>query len=356
MKLLKTAAFTLLTSVSGLAFASCESNVDNIETFYVNGMFTDYTAFLKNENALDRFIQENLGDQGFDNPVKGVHNDSEFVLTQALQVLRQKVEDGEAADAIFEFINGDDGYLDSLTDMSQIQDFLTDIDDYYELAEDDIDQQSVNSEIRLLLDTCSRVIVITHSQGNFYGNRALSSLFSSYSFPNGYPLSAYPMLGSLQIASPATIPGGAIASIYPQIIGHITNDNDLIMGLVRNTMGSADSNYSSELNPDDYSGHGLESSYLNRPGQGAEIASQLSSIASSLVPYPMQGQRGVSSSSIAGYGHSTMNSVLDIEFTDGSVYRYDGVSAGTASGLSSGSAGGHFNSSIRGNYPYVQIE
>jgi hypothetical protein len=40
------------------------------------------------------------------------------------------------------------------------------LNDYYE---DDFDQQKVNSGVKELLDTCSRVI-ITHSKGNFYGN------------------------------------------------------------------------------------------------------------------------------------------------------------------------------------------
>jgi hypothetical protein len=355
MKILNGFAAFALMGAASIANATCEQNVDNIETYYINGMFTDYSDFISNRDAIDRFIQENLGDQGFTNPVGGTHNDSEPVLTQALEVLRQKVEDGETSEAIMEFINGDDGYLDALTDRQQVEAFLGDINDYYTLG-DDVDQQAANADVRALLDTCSRVIVITHSQGNFYGNRVLSSLYSGYSFPNGYSLSQYPMLGTLQIASPVDIPGGAISAIYPEIIGHLTNDNDLVMDLVRGTIGSTDSNYASEDNPNDWTGHGLEDSYLNQSGQGAEISSQLSGIASSLTPYPMHGQQSVGSSALSGYGHSSINSILDIQFRDGSVYRYSGVSAGTAAGLGSGAAGSHFNSSIRDQYSYEQIE
>ncbi|MCP5335473.1 MAG: KTSC domain-containing protein [Oceanospirillaceae bacterium] len=243
-----------------------------------------------------------------------------------------------------------------LTDRQQVEAFLRDINEYYTLSIDDADQQEANAGVRSLLDTCSRVIVITHSQGNFYGNRVLSNLYSSYSFPNGYSLSRHPMLGNLQIASPVDIPGGAISAIYPEIIGHLTNDNDLIMALVRGTMGSTDSNYAAEFNPNDWTGHGLEESYLNRAGQGAEISSQLAYIASNLTPYPMHEQRLVVSSALSGYGHSSINNLLDIKFLDGSVYRYSDVSAGTAAGLDSGAAGSYFNSSIRGKYLYEKIE
>lgn len=79
-------------------------------------------------------------------------------------------------------------------------------------------------------------------------------------------------------------------------------------------------------------------------------------IANDLVPYPMQGQNSTSSSAMNGFGHSIISSVLDIEFTYGSVYRYDGVGNGTANGLKSAtSKGAYFNENIRGQYPYVQI-
>ncbi len=94
------------------------------------------------------------------------------------------------------------------------------------------------------------------------------------------------MLGSMQIALAVNNPEGAISLIYPQIIGHITNDSDLIMGLVRNTMGAVDSNYNSPNIQGDFTGHGLEVAYLNSPRQSAIIVCKLEQIANDLVPYP----------------------------------------------------------------------
>lgn len=345
---------TTLAVASSTLFAACESNVDSIQTLYINGMFTNEAAALSNKNAIDKFIASNLS--GFQGNTEYVHNDSEWVLAQALEVLRQKVEDNESTDAIMEFINNDSGFLDSLTSTAQVEDFLRDIDDIYDFTASEEDAGAAIAKTREMLDTCSRVVLITHSQGNFYGNAVMSDIYSSYSFPHGYSISEYPMLGNMQIASPVNNPGGSVSLIYPQIIGHITNDNDLIMGLVRNTMGTVDSNYNSPDIQGDFTGHGLEVAYLNAPGQSAIIASELEQIANDLVPYPMQGQNSTSSSAINGFGHSKISSVLDIEFTDGSVYRYDGVGNGTANGLKSAtSKGAYFNANIRSQYPYVQI-
>ena len=357
MKLIHALLTTILIITTFKAAANCESNVDNIQTLYINGMFTPFDEEQANRDAITQFIVENLAADGFNNSTEFVHNDSEWILEQALQVLRQKVEDNESTEAIFEFINSDSGFLDSLTDTEQVQDYLQSIQYAYDFSANEEDAQAAISMTEDMLDSCSRLVLITHSQGNFYANVVMHSIYSNYDFPNGYPITDYPMLGNMQIASPVNYPGGAISLIYPQIIGHITNNNDLIMDLVRNTMGATDSNYESEKKSGDFSGHGLEVAYLKSDGQDAVISSELRRIAYGLVPYPMQAQIPVTSSAINSFGHSSISSVLDVEFNSGSVYRYDGVSAHTANGLNSApSTGAYFNTHIRGKYPYVQIE
>lgn len=358
MKIIHSVLATILIIITTFkVVASCESNVDNIQTLYINGMFTSYSDAIANKNTIVQFISENLATHGFNPSAEFVHNNSEWILEQALQVLHQKIEDNESTEAIFEFINNDSGFLDSLTDTEQVQDYLQSIQYVYDFSANEEDAQEAIAATEDMLDSCSRIVLITHSQGNFYANVIMNSIYSSYTCPSGYSITDYPMLGNMQIASPVNYPGGAISLIYPQIIGHITNNNDLIMGLVRNTMGATDSNYESEKNDSDFSGHGLEVSYLEADGQSAVIASELKRIAYDLVPYPMQAQISVASSAINSYGHSSISSVLDIEFSSGSVYRYDGVNKNTANNLNSASStGGYFNAHIRGNYPHVQIE
>lgn len=104
----------------------------------------------------------------------------------------------------------------------------------------------------------------------------------------------------MQIASPNYTPGGAAGAIHPETVGHITNEHDLVMRLVRNTLGAVDPNFSGDANPRDPAGHSLVQSYLAQPGQSTEIISQLRRISRKLTPYPMHGQAAASSSAPMG--------------------------------------------------------
>ena len=354
-KFKKIALATLVVLLSLNSYAACEHNVDKIESFYINGMFTDYSDFTANKVALKSFIVAYLQDEGFNPNIQGQHNKDENKLSQIFEVARQKWGDDEAVDEIINFLNNESS--DSEKAKEAIAEFLQDINVEYESTLNEEDSQLALSKIEDLLDTCSRVVLITHSQGNFYGNAILNDLYSSYSFPNGYALSDYPMLGTMQIATPVDIAGGAISSLYPDIVGHVTNDNDVIMKLIRKMFGAEPSNYDSSENPVDSTGHSLESSYLVPLGQATEISSQMKRVAYSLIPYPMHGQWEASSTAIFSFGHSGLSYLLDIEFYDGGVYRYSNVTLDVFIALlNADSQGGYFNANIRNNYSTTQIE
>lgn len=336
--------------------AICELKVDNVQTLYINGMFTNTQNARINVKNIENFIQKRL--PFFEPHTHLLHNKSENILIQVFEVIRQKYEDRKSSKAIIEFINNDPDFLDDLTSHEKVQEFLQEIQHMYRFSENEEDGKALITKAKSLLDNCGRLILITHSQGNFYGNMALNHLYSDYRFFNGYPLHEYPMLGNMQIASPVDVPGGAISLIYPNIIGHITNTNDVIMSLVRNTIGSVAANYDSESIKKDWTGHGLDASYLNAVGQDEYVAKQLEAIAFSLIPYPMHPQEtDFISSAIKGYGYSFLNTYLDIQFTDNSIYRYDNVPVETVLELYEADAKGtYFNKSIRNNYTYKKIE
>jgi len=341
--------------LSSNSYAACEHNVDKIESFYMNGMFTDYSEFYANKSILKRFIIAYLQEDGFNPNIQGQHNKDENKLSQIFEVARQKWEDDDAADVIIDFLNNESSNTERA--KKAIAEFLQDINVEYESTLNEEDSLLALSKLEGILNTCSRVVMITHSQGNFYGNAILNNLYSNYLFPNGYSLSDYPMLGIMQIATPVDIPGGTISSLYPDIVGHVTNDNDVIMQLVRDMFGATPSNYDSSENPVDSTGHSLESSYLVPLGQATEISNQMKRIAYSFSPYPMYGQWEASSSAILSFGHSGINYLLDIEFNDGSVYRYSNVTLDVFTELlNADSHGGYFNANIRNNYSTIRIE
>lgn len=337
-------------------FASCESRVDTIQTLYVNGMFTDAYQARSNTATIEDYIREHL--IYFEPHTHLLHNKSEALLKQVFEVIRQKYEDRQSSKAIIEFINNDPEFLDDVVSHEKVQEFLREIQHMYQYSANDADGKALINKAENLLDNCGRLIMITHSQGNFYGNMALNHIYSDYRFRNGYSIHEYPMLGNMQIASPVDVPGGAIARIYPNIIGHITNKNDLIMSLVRNTVGSVAANYESEPIKGDWTGHGLELSYIGAKNQDEYIANRLEKIALSMIPYPMhQQETGFSSTAISGYGYSLLNYYLDIQFTDNSVYRYSEVPPETAEWLTGAEAKGtYFNTSIRNQYSYQKLE
>lgn len=62
-------------------------------------------------------------------------------------------------------------------------------------------------------------------------------------------------------------------------------------------------------------------------------------------------REAVQSSNLKSVGHSDVDNILEIEFYDGSVYQYDGVSVEThAELLNAPSKGKYLNSSIKGKY------
>lgn len=341
------------------AYAACEDNVDNVEAYYVNGMFTDFSDFEANRQAISKFISGYLAASNFNSDVKGTHNISEGAYNQVMEVAKQKTEDGNATkkQAVLEFINGDYDYLNSEEGVAAVQEYLEAIKGAYEYTLNEEDGLKAKQGLEELLDTCSRVVMITHSQGNFYGNALLNGVYASYHFPNGYALAQFPMLGNMQIASPVNVPGGAAASLYPELIGHLTNDNDLVMRLVRSTRGSVPSNFNAPDIEADKSGHSLEQAYLTQHGQAGTIATRMYEISRSFKPYPLHGQSSSSSSALSGFGYSSISRVLDISFNTGGVYRYHTVDDSVFNGLQNASSQGtFFNSSIRGNYSFTQLE
>lgn len=348
-----------LVLASGTATANCETNVDRVEVHYINGMFNDLTGFTTNRHAVQTFMDRNFAGR-LNYGVSGTHNPRVNVVVDAINVAKHKYQDAEATvrQAIMRFMNGDLTYANDTAQVKAVQDFLAEIAEAYTAMNSQEDTRQARANLVGLLDTCARVLLMTHSQGNFYANTLFNDLYSSYVFPNGYPLAQYPMLGNVQIATPVYEPGGAAGRIYPGAVEYITNNTDLVVLAVRARLGgAAPANYTDIPHLGDLSGHALRESYLERPGQAAVIAGHVERIVSWLTPYPMHRQVEASSSALQGFGYSGINRYLDIQFTSGAVYRYENVEESVAQALGAApSQGGYFNEAIRDVYPFVRLE
>jgi len=64
----------------------------------------------------------------------------------------------------------------------------------------------------------------------------------------------------------------------------------------------------------------------------------------------------VNSSNLRSVGYNAQHQVMEIEFHDGSIYRYSGVPVSVYRGLmAAGSKGRYHHAFIRGRFPYAQV-
>jgi len=68
-------------------------------------------------------------------------------------------------------------------------------------------------------------------------------------------------------------------------------------------------------------------------------------------------RRKISSSDLASIGYEENSQILEIEFNNGAVYQYSGVSRSIYENLIAAASKGHyFNSNIKGCYPCIKID
>ncbi|MDP2500142.1 KTSC domain-containing protein [Vibrio splendidus] len=352
--------FITLFSISSSYAASCEENVDKVKIFYVNGMFTNYQKFGANKAHLMGFQKKYLKSDFELYPfVDGSYNNTEVFYQQFQQVALQKYEEAGPIEKeiIKKLLRGTvDAFNDQDSEVSKllITKIFSELDRYVIVGDSDFS----TAKVRLTsnLNQCARVILVGHSQGNFYSNGLLESLYNEYMHKDGSSISTYPMLSYMGIALPTSVAGGSVGVARPDLIGHITNDNDYIMSAVRNNIGAVPANYDASFNFSDWTGHGLTESYLIPSGQAAVISNHMKRIASNLVPPSLHKQVSVSSSAINSIGYSKISQVLDVEFSDNDVYRYEGVPENVWNNFQSASSKGKFfNINIKNSYSFTKL-
>lgn len=350
-------------SISNLSYANCIDNVDSTSVYYVNGMFTNQKSYNKNMIELHNFIQDNLKDKTPNISISssGSWNPSEPFLQQFKQVALHKFTElninQEIRDNIAKTFSGFSVARASQTSAQETSDVMSAIlkevhDTYYQ----DQTFQHAYSSITQLLDECKRIVLIGHSQGNFYTNALLDALYTEYQYPDGSTLNDYRMLGYFGFALPTSSVGGYTGSQYPQLMGFITNDNDIVMAAVRYTLGALPSNYNNDFSLSDFTGHSLIVSYLHKQGQSNLAATNIKHIVSQQYPPSIANQYPSNSTAMLSYGYSYLSQVLDIKFQDSLIYRYNHVPSDIFESFKTSESKGTFlNKEIKGTYPYIKL-
>lgn len=102
-------------------------------------MFTDYSDYTSNKNALKNFLVAYLESEGFNPNIQGQHNKDENKLSQIFEVARQKWEDDDAADEIIKFLNNESSSSERAKEA--IAEFLQDISIEYQSTISEEDSQ-----------------------------------------------------------------------------------------------------------------------------------------------------------------------------------------------------------------------
>ncbi|GIU37422.1 hypothetical protein L2719_02090 [Shewanella schlegeliana] len=277
------AAILCLCSLSvASAPKSCADYVDFLRLFYINGMFTPYTSYLDNKRELTLFQEKYLNSEmPSAGAVKGSYNNDEAALFQILQVTKQKLEEKSESttelasylDVMNQFLTGNVVTVGTQNYEILLYTLADALGQFLPEMNQEQDYRQAYTALSSVMEGCSRTVLISHSQGNFYGNSVVESIYSQFTFPGGWKLSQYPMLGQVGVANPAEAVAGDFGGNNENLVGHLTNDNDLIIQWVRNIIGSIDSNFDAEFNEHDWSGHGLIDSYLLSSGQASKLAS-----------------------------------------------------------------------------------
>ncbi|MBY5992223.1 KTSC domain-containing protein [Ferrimonas balearica] len=357
MKLVSVFLFLLVWMGPGYAKSSCGEEVDSLQLIYINGMFTDLSGFWSNANDLDQLQNQKVSLYiPKKNLVMGYQNRDEGTVEQLIQVFLQKLDSaGEMSweELFWRFINGEGIGSFEATPFFHL--WSEAVSEYYQLGTDE-DYAGMANALSSHLRGCARTILVSHSQGNFYGDGLFSEMAEGFVFDADWPLADYPMLGQMAIATPSYRVGGHRGGDYADLLGNVTNDTDLVMAGVRATVGALPATFSAEFNIHDWTGHGFYDSYVGQPGQSEAIANRIVGIAYSMVPWPMHDQHAVTSSAMDSFGYSKINRMLDIEFVSGGIYRYYDVPHSIVSGLHEAeSKGRYFHQAIRDVFEYERL-
>ena len=221
----------------------------------------------------------------------------------------------------------------------------------------DADLQKHMSEYQSKIESCHRLLIVAHSQGNFYANQAWDRLYSNNIGP--YQLRNFSNVGLLSVASPANHVGDWLLTPDDQnsITSHVTLSNDWIINAVRifgyNALPSNQKNSNTDL---DWKHHSFIDSYLNGNNSGEMIHAMMANIAGNLETLPFN-RVLVSSSSLKSVAYLAADNILEVEFMNGgNIYRYYNVPEQVYNQLMSAeSLGSYFYKNIRTGYDYKKV-
>lgn len=243
----------ILILASFLILPNCYSQaLDDFDIFYINGMLTPKTGAYDNLALIENTIRSSTNNQNID--VTLLYNEAHEETKQILDVFVEKNGEVDQELSTFEF------WRMMLTPSNRTERFSAILSQYaYENRHKEVgpysqkDLENMNNNVRLSLLKGRKILLIPHSQGNFFYKNIFLDL-ETY---------------DQNLASSCTASVG-LASPLSNSYGNynwINNSNDLIIESIRafypNTLSSnIEIPYSLSLSKGDILGHGIMETYL----------------------------------------------------------------------------------------------
>ncbi|WP_257291924.1 KTSC domain-containing protein [Endozoicomonas sp. ONNA1] len=323
---------------------NCQVDRPELSVYFGNGMFTGLTEA---RDALIKLRSSTSGSfTGYRVKYKLSYNNNEFWYEQIQEVGRQKgIEDNHQ---LLNWLSGlevaPDWFREAVLDMASTYDSFS-----YIL---DGDLQRHTSNYLKDIENCQKVLLVAHSQGNFYGNEAWRLVYKRT--VGSLSLNQLRVMGMVSVATPASHVGSPLAngSDLGSITRYFTLSDDLVINAVRLFLNDAlEGNLVNSSESPDWKNHSFIDSYLFGAPSRSHIQSAVQEVSLSLETLPFE-RRGLASSAISSAGYDPVAQILEIEFaSSGSVYRYYDVPERIYSELvSADSVGRYYNLSIRGQF------
>lgn len=204
---------------SSYAFSNdCLPREYKLSIYYSNGMFNDISDSIIGLKNLENKVRFELKD--YNTKYEISYNQSEAWYSQLIEVFSQKFTDSWSFFLLY--ISGDEPAPNWFQDALR----NTVIERHGDTNDEDL--QNHVTEYRSAIEACSRVMIVAHSQGNFYANGAWSEIYRTRSASGKYEMQNFLSLGLLSVATPTSYVGNwvRIPDDHEPITDYYTLTND----------------------------------------------------------------------------------------------------------------------------------
>lgn len=250
-----------------------------LNIYYINGMFNTRYDALSSKYSLMNLkgdLQERF--YNFDRPYEvryhNLINPNESSLIQLAQVAAHKLKDqvGLFWQYIYTLEKSPEWFK-----KNYIESILKKYSDKLMILPNDSLGNSFFNQVNGRIQKGELVILVSHSQGNFYANYIYRKLLQFYKDTGINDYESF--LGNFQVASPAVM-------VASQSYGSTLRDDDFVIGYLANFIaGAGDINEIGHLSSEDFLNHSFTKAYLGNDEIKTEILDGIADIYSELITY-----------------------------------------------------------------------